>query len=229
MEYIKRISFTLLLLACVQLSVTAQITEQGLRNKLSEATTPKYPSSTSYSYTIWDDIPDMQSWGVGYMYNGTYPLTLQANYQISYFSCLLDMGIGFDKEPQYISQTKTLKTNFYLGVAPGVYFKYVSVNCGFGFILCQKKEFTSINIGTADSSVSVNGEVVGESSTAISYESWSSVPAFRFLLKPSITGYIPVDDDDHFLTVSVGYNYAPAFKAVNGWSFGVGFQFPLDY
>lgn len=172
-----------------------------------------------YSSNIFEDIPDMMSWGIGYAYNKTYPLTIQTNYQVSYFSCGLDLGIGFNKNPQYDTPSKTLKTNFQATLSPGVYLKYVSVNFGVGcaFATTETNVISITDVSARNSS----------SSASVSYS--TTTITGRLLLKPSITGYIPVDDDDHFITVSAGYNYAPNFKAINGFVFGVGFQFPLDY
>lgn len=168
---------------------------------------------------IFEDIPDMMSWGIGYSYNKTYPLTLRANYQVSYFSCGLDLGVGFNKNPQYDTSTKTLKTNFQATLSPGVYLKYVSVNFGVGCALAS----------TETSVISITNVSVGNSSASAGVSYSTTTVTGRLLLKPSITGYIPVDDDDHFITLSAGYNFAPNFKAINGFVFGVGFQFPLDY
>lgn len=187
--------------------------EKEYRNRIGNASNGGYPTN------MFEDIPDMMSWGIGYSYNKTYPITLQANYQVSYFSCGLDLGIGFNKNPQYNTPSKTLKTNFQATLSPGVYLKYVSVNFGVGcaFATTETNVITITDVSSGNSSASAS---VSYSATTITG---------RLLLKPSITGYIPVDDDDHFITVSVGYNYAPNFKAINGFAFGVGFQFPLDY
>lgn len=187
--------------------------EKEYRNRINNADTGGYSSN------IFEDIPDMMSWGIGYSYNKTYPLTLQANYQVSYFSCGLDLGVGFNKNPQYDTSTKTLKTNFQATLSPGVYLKYVSVNFGVGCALASKE--TSV--------ISNTNVSAGNSSASASVSYSTTTVTGRLLLKPSITGYIPVDGDDHFITLSAGYNFAPNFKAINCFVFGVGFQFPLDY
>lgn len=172
-----------------------------------------------YSSTIFEDIPDMMSWGIGYAYNKTYPLTIQANYQVSYFSCGLDLGVGFNKNPQYETPSKTLKTNFQATLSPGVFLKYVSINFGVGCAFATTK--TNVITITDVSSENIS------TSASVSYS--TTTVTGRLLLKPSITGYIPVDDDEHYITISAGYNFAPNYKAINGFVFGLGFQFPLDY
>lgn len=218
--------YILIMLFCTSFSTLAQsnLTLKEMENKAKEEQRQRrLQTSGDYSYTIWDDIPDMKSWGIVYSYNKTYPLTLQLNYQVSYLSCALDLGVGFNKNPQYVTQNKTLKTNFQAMLSPGVYFKYVSINFGVGcaFASTNKSDYISIT-DVSDG----NGSVSTSSSSSISY-STSSVTG-RLLLKPSLTGYIPIDDEYHFITVSVGYDFAPNFKAINGFTFGAGFQLPLD-
>ena len=211
--------YILIMLCCFSFTTFAQtnLTVKEMENKAKEEHRQRITNSGGYSYTIWDDIPEMQSLGIGYSYNKIYPLTLQVNYQVSYFSCGLDFGIGFNKNPQYDTPTKTLKTNFQATLSPGVYLKYVSVNFGVGcaFATTETNVLTITDVSAGNSSASAS---VSYSTTTVTG---------RLLLKPSITGYIPVDDD-HFITISAGYNFAPNFKVINGFVLGVGFQFPID-
>lgn len=212
--------YILIILLCISSNAFAQqnLSLEEMENKAKQEHRQRIARSGGYSYTIWDEIPDMQSWGVGYSYNETYPLTLQANYQVSYFSCALDLGFGFANNPQYETPNKTLKTNFQATLSPGVYLKYVSVNFGVGAVFAQTE---------SNHSALVTDKTTGTASS-VNISTSESTTTARLLLKPSLTGYIPVDDDDHFITVSVGYNFAPNFKDINGFVFGVGFQFPID-
>lgn len=216
--------YILSLLFCISINAFAQtnLTVKEMENKAKEEHRQRIAQSGGYSYTIWDDIPEMQSWGIGYSYNKTYPLTLYANYQVSYFTCALDLGVGFAKNPQFDTPNKTLKTNFQATLSPGVFLKYVSANFGIGaaFAETESQMVSSVTDKTTTDA--------SNASASVDISTKTSTVTARLLLKPSLTGYIPVDDDDHFITVSVGYNFAPNFKDINGFVFGVGFQIPID-
>ena len=74
-----------------------------------------------------------------------------------------------------------------------------------------------------DGSVSVGGLVNITTGGSIS----TSATKCNFILKPSITGYIPISDEDFYITINAGYNYIPKLKELNGWSFGIGFQWTI--
>ena len=94
----------------------------------------------------------------------------------------------------------------YLTISPGFYCRFLSINCGVGVMSCSYMQTTTWGDDTIGGSFSISGD------------------KFYFILKPSITGYIPISYEEFYITINAGYNYIPKLRELNGWSFGVGFQ-----
>ena len=190
----------------------------------------------TYHRSGWDDFveaftPEDQTWGLGYSYSQTFPLSLSLNYTYNCFSLASEFGFNLDGK-KYTTKynldsknytTKEYNPSGYWVVAPGFYCRFLSINCGVGFMTSNYSETqtnTEIFSGESeDGSTSVDG--------SISITTGYSTTKFKFMLKPSITGYIPISDEDFYITINAGYNYIPKFKELNGWSFGVGFQWVI--
>lgn len=190
----------------------------------------------TYHRSGWDDFvdaftPEDQTWGLGYSYSQTFPLSLSLNYTCNCFSLASEFGFNLDGK-KYTTKynldsknytTKEYNPSGYWVVAPGFYCRFLSINCGVGFMTSNYSE-TQTNTEnfsgeSEDGSTSVDG--------SISITTGYSTTKFKFMLKPSITGYIPISDEDFYITINAGYNYIPKFKELNGWSFGVGFQWVI--
>lgn len=197
------------------------------------------PSTSNSGYTFtyhrsgWDDFvdaftPEDQTWGLGYSYSKNFPLTLSANYTYSCLSVAAEFGFNFDGKKYTTNEYNPIG---YLVVSPGFYCRFLSINCGIGVMANDYVKTETWNDSyseefgeeSEDGSVSVGGSVTitTSSSTSISGSKCS------FMLKPSITGYIPICDEDSYITINAGYNYIPKFKELNGWSFGIGFQWTI--
>lgn len=187
----------------------------------------------SYS-SIWNDFvdtftPEEQTFGVGYNYSELFPLTLSANYTYHCLSVAAEIGANLKGKKYTINQYDPLG---YLTVSPGLYCRYLSINCGIGFLVSN---YTKIETwgnshteessgGNDDGSVSHNSS----STTIISGSTSTETNKYHLIIKPSITGYIPISDECYYITINVGYNFLPKFKELNGWSFGMGFQWVID-
>ncbi len=217
-----------LLISFVLLSFVNVLNAQTIK-ELESRTVPSYPPIPSG----WDDFvdaftPEDQTWGLGYSYSQYFPLTLSVNYTYSYLSVAAELGVNLDGK-KYVANQYNLFG--YITVSPGFYCRFLSFNCGVGVMGMGYTKTTTWgdsyteNFGgeSEDNSVSVDGSVNITTSGSIS----TSANKYHFVLKPSITGYIPISREDYYITINAGYNYIPKFKELNGWSFGVGFQWVL--
>ena len=182
----------------------------------------------------WEDLcddfvdaftPKDQTWGVGYSYSQHFPLGLSVNYTYSCLSVVAELGVNLDGEKYIVN---LYNPSGYLTISPGFYCRFLSINCGVGIVASSYMKTKtwggnySEEFGgeSEDGSVSVGGSVNITTSGSTS----TSAAKCNFILKPSFIGYIPICDEDYYITINVGYNYIPKFKELNGWSFGVGFQ-----
>lgn len=159
----------------------------------------------------WDE-----TWGLGYTYSKFFPIEISANItRWEYFSLGLGVGINIDDQKY---QIKNYNPRYYMMISPGVYLRFISINCGIGILSSDYKMTISdtINWGENNGNSSIDGTIHNEISITTS--------DCHFIVKPSITGYIPICDEEYYITINAGYNYMPKFKELNGWSFGVGFQ-----
>lgn len=182
---------------------------------------------------FWNDFiytftPKDQTWGVGYSYSQHFPCGLSVNYTYSCLSVVAELGVNLDGE-KYTANL--YNPSGYLTISPGFYCRFLSINCGVGIVASSYmktktwRDSYSEEFGGEgeDDSVSVGGSVNITTSGSIS----TSATKCNFILKPSITGYIPISGEDYYITINAGYNYIPKFKELNGWSFGIGFQWVI--
>ena len=146
--------------------------------------------------------PEDETLGVGYKYSKYFPVTLSLNMTRSFVSLFMELGINTDN-----SIISDYNPRFYMMFSPGLYFRFMSINCGIGYL--PGDYVVNLDIE--------NGNVVNTEKTKTNY----------YMLKPSITGYIPISDEDFYITVDVGYNYFPNIKELNGLSLGLGFQWVI--
>ena len=121
----------------------------------------------------------------------------------------------------------------YIMAQPGFYCKYFSIQCGVGALFDVRKE-TKVSTGTNITQTTTI--TVGATSSVSSYTDENSYqsgyyetkkPGVNFCFKPSITGYIPISDDDYYLTINAGYIFVPKLRELNGFTAGIGIQFEL--
>ena len=183
------------------------------------------------NFTLDDFIdiftPEDQTFGVEYSYSQHFPLGLSVNYTYSCLSVATEFGFNLDGKKYTTNEYNPIG---YLVVSPGFYCRFLSINCGVGIVASSYMKTKtwgdySEEFGgeSEDGSISVGGSVNITTSGSTS----TSAAKCNFILKPSFIGYIPICDEDYYITINVGYNYIPKFKELNGWSFGVGFQWVI--
>ena len=157
--------------------------------------------------------PDDNTFGYGYTYAQNFPLAVSVGGTSSYFSIDAEFGFNFDSK-EYCVQN--YNPECYFIVSPGIYLGVLSLNCGIGVL---GSSYYDIIIGDTtyfgNETTSISGSITSE----ISIKTYKA----HLILKPSITGFIPIFDD-YYITINAGYNYLPNFKELNGWSFGIGFR-----
>ena len=232
----KRSILKVLLLLFVVDAASAQSIEELNSRRIKERNQSSYTSSYTRRRNKSIDLDaDDTTWGIGYNYSKHFPLALNANYTISYFSIGGELGVNLDKKKIVRSETETDNPIAYLSVAPGFYCKYFSINCGVGALMAWNQQSWSTTYETGGAvtvtTVTINGNsTTTEGTTASSSVTMSGTnekTKWGLLLRPSIVGYIPISDGDYYITLNVGYIYMPKFKELNGFSFGVGFQVEL--
>lgn len=201
---------TLLTVALILFSVEFQAQSldelKGKSKITSSERQRKYSSSSYYKSSGIDwDVAD-ETWGISYNYSKGFPVGISFSYTMNHFYIGGDLGVNLKKEKYTLknNETKIEKGDpvLYLSASPGFYMKYFSVSCGVGFLLDSREATISSSNG------STNTKDLG----------------YSFFAKPAITGYIPIDDDDWFVTLNLGYDICPKFKSLNGISLGIGFQ-----
>jgi len=225
-----------LFILCTILFSTNILNAQTIQELEGRYTPPTSNSgyNRTYNRSGWDDFvdaftPEDQTWGLGYSYSQNFPLTLSANYTYSCLSVATEFGFNFDGKKYTTNEYNPIG---YLVVSPGFYCRFLSINCGVGFMSSRYTKTTTYKGDSytedftgesEDGSTTVDGSIT----ISTSYTYSRSATKYDFVLKPSITGYIPVSDEDFYITINAGYNYIPKFKELNGWSFGVGFQWVI--
>lgn len=150
----------------------------------------------------------------------------------SYFKCGFDVTIGSPKQygSSYYKRIPSdyqngLMTDIYLlshegltwefvsptrvkmAASPGLNFKYFSVECGLGVSFCKHL-------------------VLVDPDDNIEFQYTKSIKPY-FMIRPTVTGYIPVDRESKFISISLGYNFVPALKQTNCFVAALGINFEI--
>lgn len=189
----------------------------------------KYEKKNGKVVVKFDDfINDYETIGISYNYGKYFPVGISVNYSPENipFMISVDVGVNFDKDKYVIDRVemkdimnfnrtkKVYDPQFFLTVTPQLYLKYFAIGCGAGIMMMDGTEETA-NYEYASSSLSGNAIETG------------SGILVKPMIRPVIKGFIPLNDDDLFLSVSVGYDYVFGYKEKNGINFGVGIQLEL--
>lgn len=95
-----------------------------------------------------------------------------------------------------------------MAASPGLNFKYFSLECGLGVSLCKHLV------------------LVARAADSVDYEANQSIKPY-FMIRPTVTGYIPVDRESKFISISLGYNFVPALKQTNCFVAALGINFEI--
>lgn len=224
--------FTYLLLLFLYPTISAQTVSELEARFKPEQTINTFYNDGAYEWrTIWDNIgffisdvvyeltPESQTTGFSYQFSDNFPISLSANYTYSVLSISGEIGINMDKN-KYLNNTYN-PLGYYL-VSPGLYFRYFSINYGVGSMFGLYEEtIKGDNYEITDDEGNVSIQITTGNRHIVE---WGDA---YLLFKPSITGYIPISGEDYYITINAGYNYIPKFKELNGWSFGIGFQWVI--
>lgn len=173
--------------------------------------------------------------GLTYNYSKAFPFGGSFYYAWEGVPILLSVDFGYDnKKEEYITDkvemtnimnyTRTkqkLDPKYYMTITPHAYFKYFAIGCGFGCLIMEGKEEKSTYNYTSTSEGNGHG---GGSSTE------TDTNLFKFMIRPTVKGFIPLDDDDVWsIVVSASYNCAFGYTEKNGFDVGLGIKVNLDW
>lgn len=170
--------------------------------------------------------------GIGFSYNyGKYfPVGGSFNYSFAYIPFMLsvDFGVNLDGDKYIIDKVKMkdivnydrtqkiFDPKFFLTVTPQFYMKYFALGCGVGILGMDGTENTNFYTTSTGSSVTSSyGHYTTES---------TSVMLLKPMIRPVAKAFIPLNSDDLFLSVNVGYDLVFGYKEKNGINFGIGFH-----
>ena len=167
----------------------------------------------------FSDLVEEHSLEVSYGYSSHFPMNIGISTNFSYFNIGVEFGMNFSKEQldfkkhtNYATSTLERGKYWYLMATPGVYLRWVSIDCGLGSV------FTKYNY---------NYESV--------YTSYSnSEKKNYFTMKPKVTAHIPIPlnfssrTEKLYISPHVGYMYVPKCSALNSWEFGIGVRFRFE-
>ena len=138
-----------LLILCAILFSTNILNAQTIQELESRYTPPTSNSGYTRTYhrSGWDDFvdaftPEDQTWGLGYSYSQTFPLSLSLNLTSYCFSLATEFGFNLDGK-KYSTKynlddkkytTKEYNPSGYWVISPGFYCRFLSINCGVGFM-----------------------------------------------------------------------------------------------
>lgn len=175
---------------------------------------------------------DTEGWGISYNYSKAFPLGASITYSKWKFMVSVDFGVNFDKD-LYTTQKVDFKNivdysitrgeydlKYFLTATPAFYLKYFSVGWGFGMASLKGNEYTKQTSLT----IHEDGTVI---QTTGSTSSTSGDEKLKFMMRPTVKGYIPCNDN-FFISLSVSYDWILGYKDKSGIGFGAGIHFLLD-
>lgn len=182
----------------------------------------------------WSDLVDeLQTIGGSINYGQNWPIGLSFNYSYSMFMISVDAGVNLDSKDKiynrklqmtdalnYTREDTDLDPVCYLTVTPSFFYKYFAVGCGVGAMIFsgthKTSSYESSSFGTP------GGMISGSTSSGLTDE--KNVLKTKFMIRPSIKGFIPLSDE-LYLSLSAGYDMAFGYTKKNGFNFGIGLQY----
>lgn len=203
----ERIFITICLLVFIAGTISAQSIDELNSRRIKEQEKKRIDSYSSMHKKKIDWDIDDDNWGLSYSYSPHFPLSFSANYTTSYFSMFGEIGVACTGKKYEIKEGNKDMPILYLMVSPGFYIKYLSINYGIGFLF-NVQDYPSLTINNV-------------------LQKYDKTISGNFCHKPSITGYIPINDGDNYITLNIGYIFLPKFKELEGFTCGIGFQWTL--
>ena len=203
----ERIFINICLLVFIAGTISAQSIDELNSRRIKEQEKKRINSYSSMHKKKIDWDIDDDTWGLSYSYSPHFPLSFSANYTTSYFSIFGEIGVACTGKKYEIKEGNKDMPILYLMASPGFYIKYLSINYGIGFLF-NVQDYPSLTINNVP-------------------QKYDKTISGNFCHKPSITGYIPINDGDNYITLNIGYIFLPKFKELEGFTCGIGFQWTL--
>ena len=203
-------------------------------------------SNLNYNYGyrsnfLEDLFYDDSYWGVALNSDfSKYPIGVKGDLFWGIFHLGLDFMLGNDSFKMIESSVSTIvnsdnytkelidtkfskvKGRFSYTITPGLFYKYVSLDCGFGQIFTTQTKTDTYKLTEQFS----NGILT--STVTSTYNEEEKLNSKYFVYKPGITGLIPLDDyNDTHLMLGIGYRICPKNKNLNSFeaSIGIAYEF----
>jgi hypothetical protein len=207
--------------------------------------TPSY-SNSNYSYNyrtnfLEDLFYDDPYWGIALNSDfNKYPIGIKGDLFWGIFHLGLDFMCGSNSLKIESSSVNTnvngeifnkefidtklgkVKGRFSYTITPGLFYKYVSLDCGLGQIFTTQTKTDTYKLTHQMS----NGVLSSTVTSTINEE--EKLNSKNFVFKPGITGLIPLDDyKDTHLMLGIGYRICPKNKNFNSVeaSIGIAYEF----
>lgn len=178
-----------------------------------------------------DFLNDYEGIGLSYNYGKNFPVGGSFNYSFADIPFMLsvDFGVNLDGNKYIIdkvdmkdivnyNRTKTIyDPKFFLTITPQFYMKYFALGCGVGMLWMDGKENIEhylYTTSTGSYSVTVSSNTAGEELAVL----------LKPMIRPVAKAFIPLNSDELFLSVCVGYDLVFGYKEKNGINFGLGFH-----
>ena len=113
------------------------------------------------------------------------------------------------------TETTFLGGNASIGITPGLFYKYVSADCTLGVMWAEYRQTDTYTTSYSDGREPKTD--ITESDDSRSF----------FILKPGITGFIPLGKTDAFLTIGARYRICPKDKSLNGFEASLGLAWDI--
>lgn len=183
-----------------------------------------------------------------------FPLGIKGDFFWGLFHIGLDANMGsglfYTQAYAYTSSTATVTVNgqtieptvelvssdaektrgmFSFTVTPGLFYKYVSLDCGFGKIWTKTSRIDTYKYtyGTSSSTGEGGTSITTSTSTDTTKKELVEIKNNYFAIKPGLSGIIPLRDD---LSIVLGASYriCPKNKEMNGFECSIGLAFLID-
>lgn len=115
----------------------------------------------------------------------------------------------------YGAEYNYFSPKFQFAISPGLNFKYFTIECGLGAIIGSDYTIHVLNAYLKENGDKqyLRGELYLNDKKSFSH----------FLIRPAVTGFIPVSKKHKGFSISFGYNIISGVSSLNGIIFGVGF------
>lgn len=174
-----------------------------------------------------------RTWGIGYNYNKFFPIGLGG--YVTNGHVMMGVDVGYAPKRPDISPYTTRKNEitdlcnykisvgeyfpvFYATYSVGFFAKYVAICYGIGGVALKGDKITDYM------------RVQNNSNGSLQYETYqlhTSEIKKKFIMRPNIRGFIPCGKG-YAITLSVSYLWAPKYKPLNSFDFGLGLHIPID-